>query len=76
MTNTVDNRDAYELKVWDYSDNHYFLDTVYKASFVDYYNNINISQQTVNLAVDEQSFEIWVQTDVTTIGYRKAGIHY
>jgi cell surface protein SprA len=75
MTNTVDSWDAYELKVWDYSDNHYFLDTVYKASFVDYFNNTNFSQQTANLAVDDQSFEVWVQTDITTVGYRKAGMH-
>ena len=26
----------FNLKVWDYSDNHYFLDTAYKASFLDY----------------------------------------
>jgi len=75
VTNTVDNRDTYQIKVWDYSDNHYFLDTVYKASFIDYYNNINISQQTANLAVDDQSFEVWVETDVSTAGYRKAGMH-
>ncbi len=29
----------FELKVWDYSDNHYFLDTIYKASFLDFFNN-------------------------------------
>lgn len=75
MTNTVDNRDGYELKVWDYSDNHYFLDTVYKASFVDYYNNTNISQQTANLAVDEQSFEVWVQPEVIPQYYRLAAMH-
>ena len=74
-TNTVDNRDTYELTVWDYSDNHYFLDTVYKASFLDFYNNINISQQTANLAVDEQTFEVWVQTDTSPQYYRKAAMH-
>ena len=75
VTNTVDNRDTYQIKVWDYSDNHYFLDTLYKASFIDFFNSINISQQTANLAVDDQSFEVWVQTDSTTIGNRKAGMH-
>ncbi len=70
-----DTRQAYELKVWDYSENHYFLDTVYEASFLDYYNNINMTLQTVNLSVDEQSFELWVQTDGSTSGYRKAGLH-
>lgn len=65
----------FNLKVWDYSDNHYFLDTAYKASFLDYFNSTSISQQTSDLSVDENSFEIWVQTDVTTTGYRKAGLH-
>jgi len=75
VTNTVDNRDTYQIKVWDYSDNHYFLDTVYKASFLDFFNSTNISQQTANLAVDDQTFEVWVQTDTTTIGFRNAGMH-
>lgn len=73
--NSPDNRLQYELKVWDYSDNHYFLDTIYKESFLDYYNNTNISQQTNELSVDDQSFEVWVQTDMLTTGYRKAGLH-
>ena len=75
VTNTVDNRDTYQIKVWDYSDNHYFLDTLYKASFVDYYNNINISSQTDSFAVDEQSFEVWIQTDTSPQYYRKAAMH-
>lgn len=65
----------FTLKVYDYSDNHYFLDTIYKSSFLDYFNNTNISQTTNQLSVDEQSFEVWVQTDVTTTGYRRAGMH-
>lgn len=65
----------FNLKVYDYSDNHYFLDTIYKSSFLDYFNNTNISQTTNQLSVDEQSFEVWVQTDVTTTGYRRAGMH-
>ena len=75
VTNTVDNRDTYQIKVWDYSDNHYFLDTVYKASFLDFYNSTNISQQTEDLAVDEQSFEVWVQPEVTPQYYRLAAMH-
>ncbi|MBK8553583.1 MAG: hypothetical protein IPL53_22000 [Ignavibacteria bacterium] len=65
----------FNLKVWDYSDNHYFLDTAYKVSFLDYFNSTSISQQTSDLSVDENSFEVWVQTDVTTTGYRRAGLH-
>ncbi|MBK8550137.1 MAG: cell surface protein SprA [Ignavibacteria bacterium] len=65
----------YILKAWDYSDNHYFLDTIYKTSFLDFFNNTNITQQTSQLSVDDQSFEVWVQTDNTTVGYRRAGLH-
>ena len=65
----------FDIKVWDYSDNHYFLDTLYKQSFLDFYNNVNISQLTDSLAVDDQTFEVWVQTDVSTTGYRRAGLH-
>jgi len=65
----------FTLKVYDYSDNHYFLDTIYKTSFLDFFNSTNISQNTNQLSVDEQSFEVWVQTDVTTTGYRRAGMH-
>ncbi len=66
---------VFDIKVWDYSDNHYFLDTVYKRSFIDYYNNISISQRTDSLILNDQTCEVWVQTDVSTTGYRKAGLH-
>ncbi len=66
---------AFDIKVWDYSDSHYFLDTIYKSSFLDYYNNINITAHTDSLSVDDQSLEVWVQTDNSTFGYRKAGLH-
>jgi len=75
ISNSESVKDFYELRVWDYSDNHYFLDTIYKSSFHDYSNNINISQQTADLAVDDQSFEVWVQTETSAIGYRRAALH-
>ncbi len=65
----------YTLKVWDYSDNHYLLDTLYKQSFLNYYNSTTITSQTDSLSVDDQSFEIWVQTDLTNPDYRFAGLH-
>ncbi|MBL8007560.1 MAG: cell surface protein SprA, partial [Ignavibacteria bacterium] len=68
--------EAFNLKVWDYSDSHFFLDTIYKASFLDYFNNENgVNETTTLLSVNDQTFEVWVQTDVTTTGYRKAGLH-
>lgn len=66
---------AYSLQVWDYSDNHYFLDTIYKQSFLDYYNNPILSSRTDSLQIDDLTFEVWVQADVTFSGYRKAGLH-
>lgn len=66
----------FDLKVWDYSDNHFFLDTVYKSSFLDFYTTTSsISQRTDSLSVDDQSFEVWVQTDQTTTGYRRAAMY-
>jgi len=72
---TPDTRLTFDLRAWDYSDNHYFLDTIYKESFEDYYNNTTISWHTDSFAVDEQSFEVWLQTDLSTTGYRMAGLH-
>ena len=66
---------AYTLQVWDYSDNHYFLDTIYKQSFLDYYNNAVLSPRTDSLQIDDLTFEVWVQADVTFSGYRRAGLH-
>lgn len=66
----------YDINLWDYADNHFFLDTVYKTSFVDFYTTgSTISQRTDSLAVDEQSFEVWVQTDQQTENYRRAAMY-
>ncbi|MEO8446367.1 MAG: hypothetical protein ABI528_02670 [bacterium] len=70
-----DVRQAFDFKAWDYSDSHYLLDTIYKSSFIDYSNNVNVTKQTQDLAVDDQSFEVWVQTDISTVGYRYAGLY-
>ncbi|MCX7834151.1 MAG: cell surface protein SprA [Ignavibacteria bacterium] len=59
----------FQINVFDYSDNHYFLDTIYKSSFLDYYNNTTgvISPKTDSNQVlaGDNSFEVWVQTDIT-----------
>ncbi|MBK8983372.1 MAG: cell surface protein SprA [Ignavibacteria bacterium] len=66
----------FDIKVWDYSDNHFFLDTTYKSSFIDFYTaGSSISLRTDSLTVDEQSFEVWVQTDLQTTGYRRAAMY-
>jgi cell surface protein SprA len=68
---------TFTINVFDYSDNHFLLDTIYKSSFLDYYNSTNIGQyqpQTVLNRVlgDDPDFEVWVQTDVTVVDYRYA----
>ncbi|MEO8209767.1 MAG: cell surface protein SprA, partial [bacterium] len=65
----------YSIKVWDYSENHYFLDTVYKQSFLNVFNDASINARTTLLSIDDQSFEVWVQTDLSNRDYRKAGLH-
>lgn len=65
---------TFQIKVYDYSDNHYLLDTAYKQSFLNYYNNTTIDSVTNQLIVDDQSFQIWVQTDYTNRDKRKANL--
>jgi Motility related/secretion protein len=65
----------FSLKVWDYSDSHYFLDTVYKQSFLNYYNNVTLDSLSNQLTVDDQSFEVWVQTDNSNRDYRRAYLY-
>ncbi|MEO8664542.1 MAG: hypothetical protein ABI462_03515 [Ignavibacteria bacterium] len=75
VTNSNQSPQTFSIPAWDYSDSHYFLDTIYKQSYLDYYNNVSLSSHTDSLKIDDQNFEVWVQTDVTTTGYRKAGLH-
>lgn len=70
----------FSINIFDYSENHFLLDTIYKSSFLDYYNSTNIGQynpQTVLNRVigDDPEFEVWVQTDVTVVDYRYAVGH-
>ena len=60
----------FELKVWDYSDNHFFLDILYKQSFTEVFNDslgnqysAFVNQHRINTLTN--SFEVWVQCDVT-----------
>ncbi|MBN1633952.1 MAG: cell surface protein SprA [Ignavibacteria bacterium] len=67
----------FQLSVYDYSDNHYFLDTLYKSSFLDYYNNTTgqLTQKTINNQIlhTDPSFEVWVQT-LPTDGTKRPGV--
>lgn len=65
------------LRAYNYSDSHYFFDTIYKASFLDYFNNTTgvlrpETEANRVLSEDWNTFEVWVQTDITTIDKRYA----
>ena len=66
----------FNIAAYEYSDNHYFLDTLYKSSFLDVFNNTSgvLAQSTYNNRVlsNDISFEVWVQTEVTEIDKRYA----
>ncbi|HQY22010.1 MAG TPA: hypothetical protein PK294_14395 [Ignavibacteria bacterium] len=75
INNNNEDLQEYDIDVWDYSDNHYFLDTIYRSSFEDYFNNIGINSQTDSFSVDDNNFQVWIQTDVQTHDSRRAGLH-
>lgn len=47
----------FEVKPWDYSTNHYFVDTLYRSKFVDYYNNI---PSIVDARLQIKDEEVWI----------------
>lgn len=65
------------IPAYEYDENHFFLDTLYKASFLDYYNNPDdlLSPTTINQSVivyPPEQFEVWVQTDNSVQDFRFA----
>lgn len=57
----------FEISTLDYSDNHFFPDTLYKTSFVDFMNNTSgtyLQSTTDNqILINDSTFEIWLQTE-------------
>lgn len=56
----------FQINVWDYSDSHYFVDTLYKKSFVVVYNDTLGGQFTPEvksnrLNINNNNFEVWIQ---------------
>jgi len=67
----------FQVNIYDYSENHYFVDTLYKSSFIDYYNNTTgillpttLSNQIIE---NDPSFEVWVQT-LPTDGRKRSAV--
>ncbi|MBS1493756.1 MAG: cell surface protein SprA [Bacteroidetes bacterium] len=63
------------IAVYNYSDNHYFLDTAYKSNFVDFMEDGQL-QSIENIArqVSNTNFEVWVQTQNTTADRKNASL--
>lgn len=60
----------FQLEVWNYSDNHYFIDTIYRRSFLAVYNDSTgiLPDSVANILrikTDMPSFQVWVQCDYT-----------
>jgi len=66
----------FQINVWDYSESHYFVDTIYKSSFLAVYNDSTgvLSQDVLNkkLMTSQPSFQVWVQCDNTVSLKKKA----
>lgn len=71
---------TFNIAAYEYSDNHYFLDTLYKSSFLDVYNNTSgvLSQSTYNNEVfsNDISFEVWIQADYSSGSDKRTAISY
>ena len=66
----------FQLNVWDYSDSHYFIDTIYKKSFLAVYNDSTgqLPDSVYNNKVlsDDPSFQVWLQCNETEAKKRHA----
>lgn len=64
--NTPNKSDNFNLPVWDYSENHYFLDTLYRRSFTEVYKDSITNYVTENtLTTGSNDVEVWVQCNIT-----------
>lgn len=67
------------IQAWDYSDNHFFVDTVYKTSFLYIMNDsTGMLPQSVlikKIKTDLPSFQVWVQCDNTVPNKRIAAAY-
>ncbi len=63
--------DNFILYAWDYSDSYYFVDTLYRRSFLEYYRDTMTTYLMANSIIEStQPLEVWVQCDVNTADKR------
>lgn len=64
---TLNPPDNFQLNAWDYSDNHYFVDTLYKRSFTEYYEYDTLTSyiyaNVIGHINSNEPLEVWVQCD-------------
>lgn len=69
----------FTINVFNYSTNHYFIDTLYRRSFLEKYNSTTSSYSTFviqnRIISDETSLEVWVQAPQTETNKRFAVTH-
>ncbi|MCX6158167.1 MAG: hypothetical protein NTY74_09355 [Ignavibacteriae bacterium] len=71
VSNPSNPADNFQINVWDYSENHYFVDTLYKRCFNEYYNDSITSYTLENsINLNNNYFEVWVQCNTTNM-YRR-----
>lgn len=65
----------FTINVYNYSDNHYFLDTAYRSNFKDYMDDGNLSDpDAIARQVSSENFEVWVQTTNSTADRKNASL--
>ncbi|MFC2093256.1 hypothetical protein ACFLSV_05085 [Bacteroidota bacterium] len=68
----------FSIPIYDYSDFHYLIDTLYKSSFLDYCNNTTgvLAQHTYDNQIlsNDISFEVWVQADYYPGGGKRSAV--
>lgn len=66
----------FQLNIYDYSDSHYFVDTLYKTSFTAVYNDsigsLPLTVTNNKILTDLSTFQVWVQCDNTVSLKKKA----
>lgn len=68
---TPSSPDNFTLYAWDYSESHYFVDTLYRRSFIEYYSDTMTNYIISNSIIEgTQPLEVWVQCDASTADKR------
>lgn len=70
---------SFSIPAWDYSDNHFFIDTLYKTSFLHVMNDSTGILPSIvllnKIKYDLPSFQVWVQCD-NTVPLKRLAVAY